>query len=239
MAELKAQKTEVEEAPKLSEREVTQYLKSHPDFLARHPELLETLELRHKSGSAVSLIERQVDILRAKNLKLEDRLVRLVDAARDNERRTDNVLKLARTLIRAPSLAGVAAGLSRCMRDDFDIEETYIGIAARELRRHDIAGLHPVEAEGKIAKAFENFFTTRLIECGPLTEARAKLLFPNASPLPQSAAVIPLSGQEPGHAGAGVEGPGPLSAAPGEIVSRADGRAARCGGARAALSHPR
>jgi len=86
----------------------------------------------------VSLIERQVDILRTKNHRLEEKLARLLDAARDNEKRTDNVLKLARTLIRAPSLAGVAAGLARCMRDDFGIEETFVGIAAKELRRHDI-----------------------------------------------------------------------------------------------------
>jgi uncharacterized protein YigA (DUF484 family) len=192
MAEVKAQKADAVEAPKLPEREVVAFLKAHPDFVARHPELLEAMELRHKAGSAVSLIERQVDILRGKNQRLEEKLGRLLDAARDNEKRTDNVLKLARTLIRAPSLAGVAAGLARCMRDDFGIEETYIGIAASQLRRHDIEGLNPVEPEGRIAKAFENFFRTRLIECGPLSEARAKLLFPKAAVMPASAAVIPL-----------------------------------------------
>jgi uncharacterized protein len=192
MAELKAQKAESPEVPAASEREVVAYLKQHTEFLARHPELLEAIELKHKSGSAVSLIERQVEILRAKNQRLEDRLARLVEAARDNEKRTDNVLKLARTLIRAPSLANVAAELARCMREDFAIEETFIGVAAASLRRHDIAGLTSLEPEGKIVKAFENFFRTRLIECGPLAEARAKLLFPKARELPQSAAVIPL-----------------------------------------------
>lgn len=192
MAELKAQKNDGEESPKLTEREVAAYLRSHPDFLSRHSELLDAIELRHKAGSAVSLIERQVDILRTRNQRLEEKLERLVDAARDNEKRTDSVLKLARTLIRAPSLAGVAAGLARCMREDFAIEETFVGIASSQLRRHDIEGLHPLEPEGKIARAFENFWRTRLIECGPLSEARAKLLFPKAAKLPESAAVIPL-----------------------------------------------
>ena len=195
MADVKAhpkEREEPEEGRKASEREVVAYLKAHPEFLARHPELLETLELRHKAGSAISLIEKQVDILRAKNGRLEDKLTRLMEAARENEKRADNVHRLARTLVRAPSLAGVAAGLAKCMREDFGIDETYIGIAARELRRHDIAGFASLEAEGKVAKAFENFFRTRLIECGPLSEARAQLLFPKAEALPQSAAVIPL-----------------------------------------------
>ena len=191
MAELKAQK-EAPEAPKLNEREVVAYLKAHPDFLTRHPDLLETIEMRHKAGSAVSLIERQVDMLRAKNQRLEDKLERLLAAAHDNEKRAENVQRLARTLMRAPSLAAVAVGLAKCMREDFGIEETFIGLSNTQYKRHDIDGLVSLEPEGKIARAFENFFRTRLIECGPLAADKAKLLFPKAEALPASAAIIPL-----------------------------------------------
>jgi uncharacterized protein len=191
MGELKAAKDEGA-APKLNEREVVAYLKAQPDFFSRHPDLLEAVELRHRSGSAVSLIEKQVDMLRAKNKRLEDRLQRLVDAARDNERRTENVQRLARTLIRAPSLAAVAAGLGKCMREDFGIGEVFVGVTAAHFKRHDIEGIHPIEPEGRLARAYENFFRTRLIECGPIAEDKAKLLFPKAVHPVQSAAVVPL-----------------------------------------------
>ncbi len=190
MAELKAQKDS--EAPKLNEREVVAYLKVHPDFLTRHPDLLEAIEMRHKAGSAVSLIERQVDVLRAKNQRLEDKLERLLAAAHDNEKRAENVQRLARTLMRAPSLAAVVVGLAKCMREDFGIEETFVGLSSTQYKRHDIDGLVSVEPDGKIARAFENFFRTRLIECGPLAADKAKLLFPKAESLPASAAIIPL-----------------------------------------------
>ncbi len=190
MAELKAQKDT--DAPKLNEREVVAYLKAHPDFLTRHPDLLEAIEMRHKAGSAVSLIERQVDVLRAKNQRLEDKLERLLTAAHDNEKRAENVQRLARTLMRAPSLAAVTVGLAKCMREDFGIEETFIGLSSTQYKRHDIDGLVSVEPDGKIARAFENFFRTRLIECGPLAADKAKLLFPKAESLPASAAIIPL-----------------------------------------------
>ncbi|HEY0915859.1 MAG TPA: DUF484 family protein [Solimonas sp.] len=190
MAELKAQKDT--DAPKLNEREVVAYLKAHPDFLTRHPDLLEAIEMRHKAGSAVSLIERQVDVLRAKNQRLEDKLERLLAAAHDNEKRAENVQRLARTLMRAPSLAAVTVGLAKCMREDFGIEETFIGLSSTQYKRHDIDGLVSVEPDGKIARAFENFFRTRLIECGPLAADKAKLLFPKAESLPASAAIIPL-----------------------------------------------
>ena len=71
--------------PELDENTVAAYLRAHPDFLARYPELLETLELQHASGSAISLIERQVEILRGRSQRLEDRLSNLLEAARDNE----------------------------------------------------------------------------------------------------------------------------------------------------------
>jgi uncharacterized protein YigA (DUF484 family) len=192
VAELSASKEENAAVPKLNEREVVAYLKAHADFLGRHPDLLEAIELKHRSGSAVSLIEKQVDMLRAKNQRLEDRLTRLLDAARDNEKRADNVHRLARTLIRAPSLAGVVAGLAKCMREDFSIDETVIGIASVHLKRHDIEGLIAVEPEGRLARGFENFFRTRLIECGPISADKAQLLFPKATELPQSAAIVPL-----------------------------------------------
>ena len=176
----------------LDEKQVVAFLKANPDFLARHPELLEALELRHASGAAVSLIERQVEILRGKSGRLEDRLKALLDAARDNETRAANVHRLARSLIRAPTLAATITALRKCLREDFNVDDCWVGIAAGALKRHDIEGLYVVDPAGPVARAFENFFRTRLVECGPLDEARAKLLFPAAKALPQSAAIVPL-----------------------------------------------
>ena len=178
--------------PEVNEQAVLDYLLAHPDLFARRPEVLEKLELAHSAGSAVSLMERQVDVLRARVHKLETHLERLVEAARDNEGRAENVLRLARTLIRAPSLAAVAAGLRQVLRAEFGVDEVFIGLNNAYYKRNDIDGLVPLEPEGRIAKAYENFTRTRLIECGPITEQRARLLFPKAEVVPQSAAIVPL-----------------------------------------------
>lgn len=176
----------------MDEAEVLAYLEAHPDLLTRNPEVLERIELQHRAGSAVSLMERQVDLLRARCEKLERRLERLLGAARDNEGRAENVHRLARTLIRAPSLAAVVVGLRQVLKEDFDIDEVFVGLNNAYYKRNDIDGLVPMEPEGRIAKAYENFVRTRLIECGPITEARARLLFGRATELPKSAAIVPL-----------------------------------------------
>lgn len=179
-------------ASMLSEDQVVNYLRAHPDFLARHPQLLETLELQHSSGSAISLIERQVEILRGRSQRLQDRLSGLLDAARDNERRATHVHQLARTLIRAPTLAAAILGLQQRMQEDFDIDGVYVGVMAPLLKRTDIDGLARLEPDSPVVRAWDNFFRTKLIECGPLSEAQARLLFPRLVELPQSAAVAPL-----------------------------------------------
>ncbi len=196
MAEVSEPQEPVAEAPvpqdSASEAQVVAYLKAHPQLLTDHPQLLETLELTHAAGSAVSLIERQVELLRGKNARLEARLNRLIDTARENETRAENVLRLARTLIRAPSLANIVVGLRASMREDFGIDEVFVGLNGGAYKRHDIDGIVPIEAGGAIARAYDNFIRTRLIECGPISEERARLLFPKAEQPVRSAAVVPL-----------------------------------------------
>lgn len=179
-------------APGMNEADVAAYLRAHPDFLLRYPELLETMELQHSSGSAVSLIERQVEILRGRSQRLEDKLGNLLEAARDNEKRATSVHRLARVLIRAPTLASAILGLQTSMREDFGIDEIFVGIVGPLLKHSNIERLARIEMDGAIARSFDNFFRTKLIECGPLAEAQAKLLFPKAAETPLSAAVVPL-----------------------------------------------
>ena len=50
---------------------VVDYLQNHPDFLEQRPDALVNLDLTHRSGEAVSLIERQVEMLRIRNAELE------------------------------------------------------------------------------------------------------------------------------------------------------------------------
>ncbi|MGB0954947.1 MAG: DUF484 family protein [Panacagrimonas sp.] len=179
-------------AQTLDEDAVEAFLRERPDFLARRPELLENIELQHSSGSAVSLIERQVEILRGRSQRLEDRLSQLLDIARENERRASNVHRLARALIRAPTMAAITQGLRSRMREDFDIGYAAVGIVSPLLKRTDIDGLIRIDPDGPVMRAFDNFFRTKLIECGPIGEGPARLLFPKSEQLPKSAAIVPL-----------------------------------------------
>ncbi len=69
----------------LSDDIIVDYLKAEPDFFQRNAHLLSELNLPHESGQATSLIERQVAILRERNMQMRRRMNDLLQAAKDND----------------------------------------------------------------------------------------------------------------------------------------------------------
>lgn len=69
----------------LSDDIIVAFLRSDPDFFQRHPNLLSELNLPHHTGQAVSLIERQVAILRERNMKMRRRMNELLQEAKNND----------------------------------------------------------------------------------------------------------------------------------------------------------
>lgn len=68
-----------------TDESVIAYLKDDPGFFLRHPKLLSELNLPHEAGEATSLIERQVAILRERNMQMRRRMNELMQAAKDND----------------------------------------------------------------------------------------------------------------------------------------------------------
>ena len=66
---------------KLSENAICDYLEAHLDFFENHKTVLSRMQLPHASGGTVSLVERQISLLRQKDLKLERQLKELIQVA--------------------------------------------------------------------------------------------------------------------------------------------------------------
>ena len=70
----------------MNEREVADYLLSDPEFFARHAELLAAVKLTSPHGNrAVSLQERQMEMLRDKIKQLDRRLAELMRHGHEND----------------------------------------------------------------------------------------------------------------------------------------------------------
>ena len=78
-----------------SESEVARYLRNHPGFFLNNEDLLTELKITHKTGKAVSLLERQVEVLRERNMDMRGRISGMLD----NAQRNDMLFERSKTLI--------------------------------------------------------------------------------------------------------------------------------------------
>ena len=106
----------------LDEEQVREYLKEHPDFLQRHPDMLDFMHVSHASGSAVSLVEKQVSVLRERNIDMRHRLNTLTANARDNDRLYEQTRQLVLKLLEADTLPALYAAFHDAMAGDFEVE---------------------------------------------------------------------------------------------------------------------
>ena len=100
---------------------VAAYLEAHPDFFVEHDELLPALRIPHQRGDTVSLVERQMKILRERNIEMRHRLSHLMDVARDNDRLFDKTRRLILTLLDATSLEETVMAVEDSLRQDFQV----------------------------------------------------------------------------------------------------------------------
>lgn len=105
------------------EEAVARFLEDQPDFLLRHPEVLSNLMLKHEvSGRTVSLIEHQVQTLRARNDELNRQLRELVNVARENDALGTRLHRFACAMIGARSADDALDAAYDLLRQEFRLD---------------------------------------------------------------------------------------------------------------------
>lgn len=171
------------------EHDIVRYLRDHPAFFEEHQDVLAGMVLSHESGSAVSLIERQVQILREQKEEQKRKLQQLISTAQNNEKLNNNVNALILELLDAVSLDDILSVIDQRMRADFEADAIVVKLLAsgnETLKEH--AGLtawqQPALAIG------EKVMTARQPMCGSFSTEQMQALFDDADI--QSAGVVPL-----------------------------------------------
>lgn len=104
------------------EVDIANYLQAHPDFFIRHQALLAQLHLPHESGKTVSLIERQVGILRDRNVEARRRMNELLQTARDNDTLFAKTRTLTLALLESGNLQELNEVLATHVLVDFEAD---------------------------------------------------------------------------------------------------------------------
>lgn len=179
----------------LDEADVVAYLEAHPDFLKRHLDTLEALDVPHDTGGhAVSLIERQVGRLRETNKKIQARFDELLRTARENEQRVVQLNRVARVMVGASGVDELIAGLVECVQTHLDVDQVYVGLQG-ELPA-DVQRIDALIDGSPASQALTNVFRRGKPLCGALSAEQSRALFAaDGDDALASAALIPLGRQ--------------------------------------------
>ena len=181
-------------------QQVARYLTNHPEFFENHAELVAELRLSHRSGKAVSLIERQVQVLREQNEGLKARLLELVDVARDNDRLSDRVHRMTLDLLATDNAAALTDALEDRLRNEFGADSVSLFLIDIDEQQQRESGIQKLDASDELKSHFEAAFNEGKPQCGRLSAEQAAFLFREQAQAIESAAVIPLGD----HAQAGL-----------------------------------
>ena len=177
----------------LDEQQVIDYLMEHPDFFKQHEILLAEMEIPHESGTAVSLIERQVSLLRQKNKHFETKLREMVDAVHDNQRLNDSLHRLAINLFMVDGLDDVIGTIAEELRDNLDSEFTSIRLLSKDKKLLASQPERYVSETDDRLNQFDKLIDEKRILCGRVTEEQIHFLFEADADKVNSAAVMPLA----------------------------------------------
>ena len=179
-----------------AEEQIAEHLIAHPEFFERHPGVLARLKLPHQRGSAaISLVERQVLVLREKHATLEQKLRELIENGRTNDAIADRMHRLTRRLLRARDCNAVIAGLETSLREDFGASRWVILItdpSLASLGTAQSAHLRVVPRGSPELKIFETFFESARPRSGQIRDTQRDYLFGADGSQVGSTVLIPL-----------------------------------------------
>jgi uncharacterized protein YigA (DUF484 family) len=179
----------------LSEQSVHDYLAAHPDFFEHNGRLLSTLILPHSSGGAVSLVERQVSMLRQKDLKRERQFKELISVARANDVLATKIHELTMQLLAANDLHKTVTALEEAMRSGFGADQAVLVVFGDPEAFNDIdvgRFFRVVTKNDASLKPFRTFLNGSGARCGQIRDSQREFLFRDDAEEIGSAALVQI-----------------------------------------------
>ena len=184
----------------LTEGAVADFLATNPEFFERHPALLRSIRLPHEAGGTTSLVERQVSVLRQKDIKLERKLKELIAVARDNDVLAAKLHEFTMQLLAAKSLAATVKSIEEAMRAGFNADHAVLVLFGDPDGFSDVrAGRFflAIERDNDALKPFATFLKGSGPRCGQVRDSQRSFLFHDDAGEIGSVALVPLGRRSP------------------------------------------
>lgn len=185
----------------LTDEDVANYLRQHPNFFTDKPSLLADLTLPHERGAAISLVERQVSVLRERNMDMRRRLTHLIDNARTNDVLFEKTKRLMLSLLEAQDINDFIDALMHSFSSDFDIQHTVFLLFSEHLNEDKT----PLSTKSNVLLAsltesqhiLGTIISNNKTVCGQLDRDEQLFLFSDKADEIGSTAIAPMAASQP------------------------------------------
>jgi len=175
------------------EEAIANYLQHNPEFFERHQGVLARLKLPHaRGGSAISLVERQIEVLREKQAALETKLAELLRVARANDAIAERLHRFTRRLLRSVPRAQAIAHIEAGLREDFDAFHAALVLIGAPADPTLPRFVRTVSQDDPNLKSFESLFASGKPRCGQARDSQREFLFGPEGLEMGSLALVPL-----------------------------------------------
>jgi uncharacterized protein YigA (DUF484 family) len=179
----------------LAAEDIADYLEKHPEFFLEHPDLLGRLDIPHAhGGQTVSLVERQVSVLREQNQKLRKQLHEMIEIARQNEELARRMHKLMLTLMDAPESADLFSTLYDNLKRNFHADKVSVRIFANPAVPDNNSGGEFAGHSAGAQELFRTLLDTREPLCGRMKQQQQLFMFDDKGNEVTSSVMVPLHG---------------------------------------------
>lgn len=179
----------------ISAEQVAEYLRNNRDFFQLRDELLLEMNLpHHGSHGAASLVEKQVSVLRERNIEMRNKLGTLLQNAEKNDQFFQHTRELVLALLDAKNLDAVGQVLRHSFLKAFKLDAFSFVIFAEAERYKDTTAL--VCSLSKAEQHISGLINARNSVCGILRDAELSFFFKDKASKVGSAATITLGGEK-------------------------------------------
>jgi len=178
----------------ISEDQVITYLRANPDFFTTHDYLLRELKISHKSGAAISLGERQVQVFREHRDELKQKLNELISIAHENDAHFEKSKHLQLNLLEIKSLDEIEIVVNEAFKNDPNIDFSSILVFGAQTD-YPVTEINVLSLESA-KEQLGTLLDSSLAICGAFEAEKMKCLFPSDNEDIGSAAIIPVRNGE-------------------------------------------
>jgi len=169
---------------------VRDYLSQNPDFFEQNPDIFEAINISHDSGKAISLVERQISLIRKRNKEMVTQIELMHNTATDNTLLMEKTNRLVLNLVQAKDLTRLIKALTVSLKSDFSTE--YFSLILLDNGSKPVKTAANWVSKSEAQSNIGDILVSQKAVCGVRKNEEVALLFGNQADSIGSVIALPL-----------------------------------------------